>query len=129
MQAVWCDRDQEHSARVATWEDVCSVLKSIERRGDPAMLLLFDNKLGTELGVGLGRSMTIFTYQDSLDPPYFVSLGDPCAEGTDSDWSYCGGEQTEYLAQNLVSANLIAPTIQAFLRSLSRPETVAWEQL
>ena len=121
----WKGRE-EHVAN-----DLDTILDVIGRLRDecdpPAMLLIWEEGTQRELGVGLGRARTVITYQESADPPYFISAGDPNAKG--KEWFCCNHEQTEYLAINLVSSDLIVPTVKAFVQAQARPPTVTWERL
>src|SRR5262245_11903981 len=127
MKASWSQGLDIREASIASWADLLPVLDAIYRDGRAVLLQIWIEGNGTELGVGLGRPRAVFTYQASLDPPYYVSVGDHAAQGVESFWY--GGDATEYLARNLVPSDLVIPTIQAFLASSSRPTTVEWETL
>ena len=127
ITAAWSDSAQSREVSVATVDEIRKLIQSIVQQGTPVLLQLYDKGVGAELGVGLGREVAVITYQRSLEPPYFISLGDPTGQGT--TWFHHGGEPTEYLARNLVRADLVWPTVEAFIATLARPETIRWESL
>ena len=127
MKATWSEDEETRDLPVSDWTELRPIVEAIQRRGSGSLLQLWIEGQGAELGVGIGKPRAVFTYQSSLNPPYYVSLGDPDAQGIETFWY--GGECTEYLARNLVSTDLIIPTIDAFLRAPSRPNTVEWEKL
>jgi hypothetical protein len=127
LTAEWCMKDQGGKVTVDTWNDVQSLLRRISAMSTPTLLLLYDPDSGAELGVGLGREKTVFTYQSTVRPPYFISQGERDAQGV--TWFWYGGEGTEYLNSNLVSARFVDATVRAFVSTLSRPDTIEWEAL
>ncbi len=71
--------------------------------------------------------MSVLTFQKSLDPPYFISLGDVGREGV--EWFCYAGERTEYLASNLISLDVAMAALKHFVDFRTKPECVEWEQL
>lgn len=114
-----------------TVHDLAAILQVVDElsnmAGPPTLLFVSETHSERELTVGLGRNKTVLGYQNSNDPPYFVSIGTPDAQG--EEWFCAGKERTYVAAFNLVPTDRIVPTIEAFINSRSRPETVAWEQL
>lgn len=105
-----------------------ALIESLLLSPDPPMLLtIWEEGTTRELGIGLGRAQTVLTYQESADPPYYISLGRLDADG--EEWFCYGQERTEYLARNLVPSEIIGPTIKMFVTEPFRPTTVMWEQL
>lgn len=76
--------------------------KMAHNADEPTMIEFSETETGRSLAVGLGRKHTVVTYQESLDPPYYISLGDLNCEGVTSFWY--AGEETEYLLQNAIPA-------------------------
>ncbi|MCB9764042.1 MAG: hypothetical protein H6739_30000 [Alphaproteobacteria bacterium] len=76
--------------------------------------------------IGLGRTDTVLTYQESVDPPYFISKG-----VSESDVvMYCwGNEWTEYLGRNVVPLEVGFAALREFLVGPARPTSVPWESL
>lgn len=91
------------------------------------MLEVFNIDTRRSLAIGLGRDRTVVTYQDSLEPPYFISLGNAEEKGVET-FMY-GGEPTEYHAANLVSLACGFGALGEFFCCDRRPETCRWEQL
>ena len=87
----------------------------------------FSPDSGQSLALGIGLNSTVVTYQESLDPPYFISLGDKEALGT--EWFRYGGEETEYLARNLVSTNKGMDALKQFVINRMQPGNLEWERL
>jgi hypothetical protein len=127
--ATWSTPDGRSEERAIASVD--EVLKLVQQLRDqallPTMLLIWEPERGRELGVGLGRDWTVFTYQSSVDPPYFISAGRPDIAG--EVWFRYAGEQTEYLKRNLVDKELIVPTIKRFMTTSGIPDTLRWERL
>jgi RHS repeat-associated protein len=124
----WTDWERTEERVANDLEAIQQLIRSLSNECNPPMLLLIWEKgAQRELSVGLGRPQTVFGYQESVDPPYFISIGDRNAEG--EEWFCCGNERSYFLMSNLVSNNLIMPTVQAFVEESCRPRTVAWERL
>lgn len=128
LRATWSNRSRTFNVAIEDWGQARALVDRIlSADGPPALLELVQDDTGRALGVGLGRDKTVITYQDSLDPPYFVSLGNRNA--TTSVWYWYGDEETEYAPWNVVDSEVILPTLEAFVTTAGRPETVDWEQL
>ena len=85
-----------------------------------------DFEAGPTLGIGLGRRMSVVTFQSDLDPPYFISLGQ---NHQSSEIFEYGGQQSEYLGRNLVPVDTAVAAVAEFLQNEKRPTTLSWEQL
>src|SRR5438552_2853252 len=102
LKATWTDWDTAYEQDVSAWNEADALLDKLALQTDPPRLVEFyDPASGRALAIGVGRDSTVLTYQDSLDPPYFLSLGDPLTKGV--EWFCYGNERTEYMAKNLVS--------------------------
>jgi hypothetical protein len=124
----WTTRDNVERSEIETWQEANSLIKrAASQTGQPFIMEFFSSDSGQSLGLGIGRNSTVVTYQDSLDPPYFISLGDKEAPGT--EWFRYGGEKTEYLARNLVSTNNGLEALKHFLIHRMRPANLEWERL
>ena len=125
---AWSDWTRTEERVAEALSGIQAFIESLSLSPDPPMLLsIWEEGTTRELGVGLGRAQTVLTYQESADPPYYISLGRPDADG--EEWFCYGQERTEYLARNLVPNDVIAPTVKMFVTEPSRPTTVAWEKL
>jgi len=93
----------------------------------PTIIEFWDNDTKRALGMGLGRKTTILTYQDSLDPPYYISLGNAKAEGT--FWFCYGQEESEYSLSNEVEYKKGLEAIKLFFEKTGRPNNISWEKL
>jgi hypothetical protein len=90
------------------------------------MVEFFDSS-GRSIAIGVGRRQTVVTYQDSLDPPYYISQGDSGNE-VPVTFQY-GGEETEYLGQNIVDLHPAMNALQDFFGSSSLYAGIEWERL
>ena len=91
----------------------------------PTMFQTWRQPNGPTLTIGIGRPRTVMCFEASLDPPYFVSKGDPTCAGI-MEFMY-GGELTEYGEENAVSFDSARPALIEFLESGERPACVDWE--
>ena len=127
-KATWSDAEDSHEVPIATYSDVLDVLDQIGPQPSPAPILeVFEAETRRAIGVGIGKNRTVITYQDSLDPPYFISQGNPNEDGIET-FVY-GGESTEYLAVNLVNLARGFGALREFFETNGRPTTCAWETL
>jgi hypothetical protein len=126
--ATWSESASNREVAIDEYVDLLKVLDQIGSRPDPATLLeVYENDTRRAIGIGLGKDRTIVTYQDSLDPPYFISIGNSQEEGVET-FLY-GGEPTEYLAANLVTLARGYGALREFFESGTRPTACSWEQL
>lgn len=124
----WTTWDQCYQHDVDA-EGVIALLEELARsQGDPPVMVEVapHESHGQALTIGLGSPETVLTYQDSLDPPYFASLGETGGPAV----MYCWGRQwSEYPGENVVSLNDGMAAVREFLTSRRRPEMLSWEQL
>ena len=126
--ADWTTWDNAERFEVTSWQEARSLIERVGSQADPPCLVEFYNSdSGQSLGLGVGRDFTVVTYQDSLDPPYFISLGNKERSGT--EWFCYGNEQTEYLAMNLVPMDQGIAALKHFVENRTQPENIAWERL
>jgi len=124
----WTTFDDAERSEIKTWEDANVLLERAASQSVPPFIIeFFSPDSGQSLGLGIGRKVTVVTYQDSLDPPYFISLGNKEAIGT--EWFCYGKEQTEYLARNLVAMNEGLEALKQFVINRMQPGNLAWERL
>ena len=79
------------------------------------------------LGVGLPQSFVHIESQ-TRKPPYFITVGDPAAEGTVSFYLH-GAHPTEILRRNLISTPEAVRVAREFLESGQRSNSVEWEEV
>jgi hypothetical protein len=116
-------------ADVASCEQVDQLLDRLEAEfaGDKAILVLIEEtSTGDTLKVGVGRERTVLDYvPGSLEPPYYVSVGNPGEAGT-LTFRY-DGEVTEIPAKNGISRALGREAVRHFCRTGRLSESVHWE--
>lgn len=95
----WSDWNATYERSISSSKAAEELIAEVQRTVDVPALVEFFNDYGTSFGMGVGRSTTVLTYQASNEPPYFVSLGDTSATGT--EWFCYGNEESEYLVKNL----------------------------
>ena len=127
MNVEWSDGAEIRSAEILNAEEALELLKTLTASlPTPAMVEFFD-ATGRAIALGVGRQKTIVTYQDSIDPPYYISQGD--ADNDESVFFQYGGEETEYLGQNVVELQPALNAIRDFFRSSSIYSGLEWERL
>ena len=127
FNVAWSDWS-ESFLRVVAPEEIPSLIEALDAEvSPPAMVLIWEVGSERELGVGLGRERTVLTYQESTDPPYFISQGDSEEKGV--EWFCFGTQENEYLASNLVAKSKIVPTLNSFLNGEKRLRGIKWEML
>jgi hypothetical protein len=131
VKAHWSNLTESFEQVVDDKEDALRLVDHLWKASDPSQppLLEFrDDSSGLALGIGVGREVSVVTYQQTFDPPYFISLNDPDASGT--TWFCYGTQYSEYLASNLVAPDLARQAVAEFFeRDGARPSAVEWEQL
>jgi hypothetical protein len=110
-------------------EEVMSVVEGI-RAADPEPPVMVEishtDCPGRAFTIGLGRADTVVTYQESVDPPYFISKGESVSDVVMFCW---GNEWTEYLGRNVVPLDVGLAALRQFLAEAGRPTAVPWETL
>ena len=126
--ATWSDGKKIHEEEISTYDELMDLVDSIGARPETATLLeVYEPKTRRAIGIGIGRDRTVLTYQDSLDPPYYISLGE-VPQGNIDTFLY-GNEPTEYLSSNLVSLTQGFGVLREFFDTNDRPKTCSWERL
>ncbi len=129
LVADWTDSYRGYKEKVWTTAQALALLAAIdaEFRDIAPMVKFYEEERELEFGIGAGRPRTVLTFMASLDPPYFVSLGDPNAGGVET---FCYGHQpTEYPAWNLIPKDAGLLALEHFVATRTRPENVRWEEL
>jgi len=124
--AEWTNWTEKFQKEVANAEDALALIQRLSANIDlPAIVQFYDPTSRRSLGIGVGRQKTVVTYEESLDPPYYISMGDPAEEGT--DWFCYGGEESEYLAKNLVPFGSALEALRSFFEKPGLPTQLKWE--
>ena len=112
-------------------EQVVAIVEGLVAESvEPCIILVWFEGTTRELGFGLGREHTVFTFQESSDPPYFISLGGKnVGPEVGSSCFRFGDEENEYESMNLVDSALILPVLRSFLLGDAPPKGVDWERL
>ncbi len=128
LTVEWTTWDVGKHAEIERWEEAADLLEEVVSQvGPPCLMEFFVKASGQSLGLGVGRELTVVTYQDSLDRPYFISQGDKGSHGT--EWFCYGNERTEYLARNLAPTDQGMAALKHFVEIRTRPKNVDWERL
>ena len=128
LTVEWTTWDDSERTEITSWEEAEIFLNRLATRLQlPCLIEFYAARTGQSFGLGVGREETVATYQDSLDPPYFISLGDAGRSGI--EWFCYGNERTEYLAINLIHINLGKAALKEFIESRIRPNIISWEAL
>lgn len=124
FSVTWSDYDNEYEAEVATPAEALEVLRSVPTTTDYAPLVLFS---ATPNGPFLAVSASdpaIVTFDESLDPPYLVSLGD--ADRDDLVTLIYGCQESEMPARHLVSLADAEAAVSDFIVTERRPTGLLW---
>jgi hypothetical protein len=128
MKVEWTDRNNLCSKEVDTAHEALELLTEIAKSiSAPSMVEFFNESTGRSVAVGVGRSKTVITYQDSIDPPYYISLGNKKQDFL-VNFNY-GNEESEYLGRNLVDFSFAIDAVRDFFVSKTRYEGIDWEKL
>jgi hypothetical protein len=123
----WSNWNDIYERRISSADLVVELIAEIQSSLEVPALVEFFNDQGGALGIGIGRPTSVLTYQASNDPPYFISLGNPAAEGV--EWFCYGNEESEYLARNLIGFDIAMRALREFVDTGEKPSGVSWEQL
>ena len=128
VTATWSNFTSTNETDVSSYEEAKKLITSIEAEESPPFLIEFYFRASKRsIGIGIGRNLAVVTYQQSLDPPYYISLGNTAADGV--DWFCYGEERTEYLSSNMVSIESAYRALREFFSSNVMPTTPNWERL
>jgi len=129
LSVVWSDFQRYYEHIVNNADDASQLIGDMQRMkmDPPAMVEFYEPHSGKALSIGVGRTDTVVTFQESLDPPYYISLGHLRGDGITS---FCyGNEETEYMNQNLVPFALGLDALISFVLNRQRPSNIEWERL
>lgn len=128
MRAQWSDWDQTYENVVASSDEAIRLLNKLSKSLlVPAIVEFWDDSTKRSIGIGVGREKTVLTYQDSLEPPYFISSG--VAKSSDTIWFCYGQEESEYMESNEVPLTDGWNAVKSFFEKSGRPANLSWEAL
>ena len=122
---VWTTPCESHEGHASSISEALAILS--QASGSPTMVEFFDPASGLAIALGVGTAASVVTFQESNDPPYYISLGDHSASGV-LEFVY-GNEPTEYLARNAVSNEAARGALDWFFKNGSRSTLFPWESL
>lgn len=123
IKVIWTGWEIANELEVTTWDEAREVLSRIGTSPAPPPLVEFyDPESRRAIGVGIGRDISVVTYQDSLDPPYYTSLGRDT--GRAHEWFCCGKEGTEFAGYNLIPYRDALVALEQFFARPSRPDNL-----
>jgi Immunity protein Imm1 len=127
LNVMWTDPQKVLERTINNVEQAIELTEMAYNADKPTMIEFSETETGCSLAVGLGRKHTVVTYQESLDPPYYISLGDLNCDGVTSFWY--AGEETEYLLQNTIPTEQGQQALAFFVINRARPTNINWEKL
>lgn len=103
---------------------------SAEAAATQPFVVEFATSAGARLGVGLGASAgSVLSFNQSDDPPYYVSAGRPESADDNDVGFYYQGHWSEFPEEALVPVELSRKAVEQFLATGERPEAVDWEEV
>jgi hypothetical protein len=130
-KVVWTDRHGVHESILCGEDGVLDYLADVHSREKvlrPVVEILKRPSDSPSLSIVLGGDETVVTYEESSDPPYFISIGDSERPGVSPPFFH-GGQVIEHLAKNLVPFASALRAVSAFLKEGGKPATLSWERL
>ena len=128
---VWTDFNEVHETVFRNREKALEYLSLVhgqERRLRPVIEILSEPTGFPSFSLAVGGDESVLTFEHSIDPPYFISLGDAAGTGP-SPLFFHGGQGVDHLARNLVPFAAAIEAAEEFLTTGERPKCVDWEQL
>jgi hypothetical protein len=128
---VWTDPEVAHVACVPTGDAVLEWVKRLhatERDVPPVVEIMKLPGEGPSLSIAVGHEETVLTFEETLDPPYYISLGETTRDGIGPLFIH-GGQGVDHAARNLVAWDLGLEALLQFLTTGKRPCAIDWEQL
>jgi hypothetical protein len=119
---------QDETVTIASADELDNLLRRLqaEWREHPAMAELVHPD-GAALSIGLGRDVAVLSLVLSPDPPYFVSAGDPLAQG--SLWFDYYGSPSEFPMHQAVDIDRALDAMRRFFLSGRQPDNLEWEEV
>ena len=123
----WSTYDEQFVAAFDGAEEAVERLRAIQvPEGHwPPIVMFAWSDIGPFLGVSVGEE-AVLTYDTGLDPPYYVSVGDPRADGL---ICVLYGQEREFERRALVPSATAETALRMFLSSPERPDVLGWEEV
>lgn len=128
---VWSDHDTVHESIFDNAELAINYIDQLhdhERDLRPVVEVTRLAAGAPSLSIAVGGGETVVTFEQSPDPPYYISSGDSSRDGV-SLMFFHGGQGIEHLAKNLIPWELGRRVLMQFLTSEERPDQIEWEKL
>jgi hypothetical protein len=124
-QASWREGDPE---RLRTLEDLDALLDRLHAEGKPILVEVQGPGSSGALTIGVGRPLGVLSHTPaSGDPPYRVSLGDPCAQGG-TDF-FMAGHHSEMENRWLIPMDLAREGLRQFCRTGELSDRIVWDEV
>lgn len=104
--------------------DLCAEIEASE--GSGRVLAGFTSEAGHFFAVGLGSDESCALYWESVDPPYFQSVGTRAPDDP-IDFAY-DGQHTELPGTVRISRDSALRALCEFVGTGMRPECIVWEE-
>ena len=92
----------------------------------PVLVEVFDTSgHGPLLTVAAGGQRSAAAYQETLDPPYYISAGGGAPAG--ESFSY-GGQESEFPPDSLIDKRVVRTILREFMATRTRPTAVTWQE-
>jgi|GEM_PF-3530505 len=128
---VWCDCTEVYELKDLNVSAVIEFILELHGKElipRPVVEMFSDEIDKPSMSIALGRFESVVTLEPSINPPYYISLGDNQREGLTE--LFCHGNQAiEYYARNLVSSASALEILNEFLHSQNLSKTIEWERL
>jgi Immunity protein Imm1 len=128
MLAYWSDLNSQYTRKVDTAVQALDLIGELTSSvGTPAIVEFRDDASGLAFGYAVGRRRTVLTFQETREPPYYISIGDPDQSGV--EWFCYGKQYSEYMLRNLIDHVDAQRALREFFDSEELPGSVKWERL
>lgn len=127
VRVQWGDGDDEQ-AEVASTTDLDIVLKRVQHSALNDRPRIVDVEVPGQgsIRIGLGPRAVLSIMDESLDPPYFNSVGDE-ENGPDLIFAY-RGHWTDFPSRMSVPLDAAREAVRRFASGESLPKNVRWEE-
>lgn len=128
---VWTSPEVAHVVCVPSGDAVLELVKRLhatERDLRPVVEVLKLPSESPSLSIAVGHEETVLTFEETSNPPYYISLGEPTRDGMSPLFIH-GGQGIDHLARNLVPWDLGLEALVQFLTTEKRPCAIDWERL
>lgn len=119
---------QLQTAHVAERDAVDGILDGIADEANEPVIVELISPGGARLGVGQGAEGSVLSFNESPDPPYFVSAGG-LGSPNDEVVFYLHGRWSEFPASALVANEDAREAARRFIGTGRRPENVRWQEV